>query len=316
MFLLRTIFLILIGLTIASVQAAVVLQCVFSGTGVNYRCTINNAVVNNPNEQVLIARQHVSGYTDAHVRYLTFAGTTSMYNIPIAFFDAFRNLYSVFAANSNLQSIGELRYCSALGLLSVHNNSLTELTSASISDCRNLKTINAANNKITQLEPGLLAKFPTLTTFDLSGNNIGELRNGALYTATSSQNISLSFNTNPLKRIEGEFNKTQTFTTLAFLNCQIDAIDPNFLENLASRARINTLDLRGNKCTNVQLTAITSTTVGGQAPFLFNCFQNFAPTPAPPTTPKPPVIGNMICKLDYFRKFFNCETQVSLQIIQ
>lgn len=283
---------ILCGLIAAS-QAIVVVQCIFSGypgdthPSYFYTCTINNTVITDPNEEVLIARLHLNGGTDANVRQVEFTNS-QLSHIPNEFFDAFRGLYHIGAQWINLTSVGELRNCGNLQLLDIRQNQLTALPASSISACSNLITIYANNNQITEIEPGLLLNFAKLQTFSIGNNKI--------------------------RRIDGSFNKTSNFDLLDFQNCKINAIDPDFLKDI--KGSVATLNLVGNECINVELTGINSATVEGIKPFLFNCFRNFAPTPPPPTTEQPPLVGKMICKLDIFKKFYNCETRVNLEVIE
>jgi hypothetical protein len=172
-------------LVVVQTQATVVVQCVFSGRPYynEYKCTIDGAVITDPNEEVLIARLHLSGGTDANVRYVEFKNS-QLSHIPNEFFDTFRGMYYMYAQETNLTSIGELRNCGSLQTLYVFSNKLSELPTKSISACSSLIYIHAGTNQITELEPGLLSNFRNLEKFYINHNKLTELREGALHTTT------------------------------------------------------------------------------------------------------------------------------------
>lgn len=289
------------------------------------------------NEKVTISGTHIGNYKDADVVRVIFM-YSSLSHIPNEIFDKFENLRVLDAPSSNLQTIGELRNCRNLLIFDVSNNKLLEIPGRSITNCFSLQSIEASFNLISALEPGLLMKFKYLVNLNLIGNQIKELKDGALYRANNNQHASFYFSYNPLQKIEGNLNATVSFSSLNFLECNLISIDPSFLDGFTGQ--IGELDFRGNRCINEKFKNVNSGNIGRVRESLRKCFDNFVPSetetptlppatkppatttvtttiPTTEPTPRPPTsnIGKLICKLDVSKKYYNCETNVKLIVI-
>lgn len=241
---------------------------------------------------------------------------SSLSHIPNVLFDTFINLDRMIASTSNLMTIGNLRNCSNLKSLEIYDNYLRELPLRSISACSNLEIIGASVNQIRELEPDLLLNFRHIRHVDLSYNQISILKEGSLATSSSHDHISLFFNNNPITTIESEFNKTATFQFLGFSNCKIFEIIPNFLTDFSGEIRY--LEFLNNLCINRNFQAISSENVAGVALEFSKCFENFNASPPTAPTPQPTVpsnSGKMICTEHESGKFYDCEADLELLVI-
>lgn len=285
-------------------------NCEFSVDGsFGYACTINHLFVNNVSEQLSITGAHLPGHDDSKVLYMKF-NNTALSHIPNDFFDKFRNLKRFDCSKVRLLSIGELKNCTNLEVLIVNDNILSELKVKSLSVCHNLRQIWAQRNRIKYLEPGLLSQFQFLERGHFDFNLLEVLKDDALHTA--SKILSLSFNANQLERIEGSLNSTASIEYLSFIgNIRLKSMDPQFLYGFTGR--IGELNFRDVPCMpKTQFFNVNAVSAFDVRDSLGKCFQNFEPT-EPPT--EPPVIGELLCKLDPSKSFYNCETKAKLIVI-
>lgn len=215
------------------------------------------------------------------------------------------------AENSNLQSIGELKYCNNLRYLYVENNTLTEIPGNSVAACPQLHTIQAKFNQMSKLETGFMSRWKSVTYLGLVGNKFKVLDLGTLESRTR---VSVHFSFNPLERIEGSFIKNASYDTLSFNDCNIEEINPEILKGFDGN--INKLNLKMNLCVDAEFNNISADNMEEIKDALEYCFDNFAPAPTtdPTTTQGPPgtMIGKLLCKLDVSKRFYNCETKADV----
>jgi hypothetical protein len=156
-------------------------------------------------------------------------------------------------------------------------------------------------------------KFGFLERAHLDFNALKELKDGSLHTASISSKVTLSFNANPLERIEGSLNSTAFLDYLSFIATRVDSIDPSFLYGFTGR--IGELNFRDVPCLQeTQFFNVNAVTAFNVRKSMKKCFDNFVPS-EPTDPPEDPIIGELICKLNPSRKYYDCSTHAKLTII-
>ncbi len=183
-------------------------------------------------------------------------------------------------AAENLITELELNSCDSLRKIYLQNNRLTRLTSSSLGACKNLEVIDLRHNQIFFFEPGFLLNFDRLKDFNLNHNKLRQLLDGALHT--SSVNLSINIEDNPLNKIEGSFNDSAVLKKIKIsMEDSYPQIDPKFLNGFTGK--IDSLQIYGN-C-RVQMRVPTSMVdyVRKRLKSCFDNFESFKPT----TTSRP-----------------------------
>jgi len=195
-------------------------------------------------------------------------------SLPESVFSKLQKLTTLRLNNNKLSNLPQNIFVAtkALKQLNLDSNQIAALPSKIFASLTNLQTLNMNYNKISNISVDWFKALGNLLTLSLDGNLIEDLPKNAFSPLKKITNIYL--NNNKLKIIHSDsFGVLPSLTVIYLRNNEIDG----FYEKIIDITKVNTLNLSGNLCANVNIFD-NSTTRETMRAAMEKCFDNYEMT--------------------------------------
>jgi len=248
------------------------IQCrYYNYSGSVYSCDLTIYNPNGLNNFTVINGTHLTGKTDALVKYIFRDQIFVTPIVPSVICKQFTNLIEIYFRPAKIQKLDKYSFsdCKNVLYIGLYNNEITQIGQNTFSNCQSLTNLYLYNNKINQLDEKSFNGASKVVYLRLQNNPIQNFPKNIFKPLTSLVRLDASF-TNLSVIHSDSFGIHLKLTRLYLQYNQIDAFD----ERLIDKTTVSLIDMTNNTCADK---LINDTTImrDSMRLALKTCFKNY-----------------------------------------
>jgi len=222
------------------------MQCrYYNYSGSVYSCDLTIYNPNGLNNFTVINGTHLTGKTDALVKYIVRDQIFATPIVPSIICKQFTNLEGIYLYPAKIQKLDKYSFsdCKNVNSISLENNEITQIGQNTFSNCQSLTHVYLYNNKINQLDENSFIGASKVQYLYLNNNPIQNFPKNIFKPLTNLIHF-YAYSTNLSVIHSDSFGIHQKLTQLYLQYNQIDAFD----ERLIDKTTVSLIDMTNNTC--------------------------------------------------------------------